>query len=206
MLFTDVTEMARAAGSVDDTPPLPTHDLKLVWSFLKNGFVGSRFRLHFPHVPEAKDDILPATLLAPPLGQTQQQDIESVTRATLAFLATPKPEPLSPTPFEHSVSFASVSTPRPATPPSAPASPDSITSPVNMRTDAPIVRDQALEPWSWANALVGATRTLMQHWRPRVPQPPPVDAPTPDVRGTLLDTREIGGASWVVALEPAHRE
>ncbi|WWC91790.1 uncharacterized protein L201_006737 [Kwoniella dendrophila CBS 6074] len=45
-------EIARAASqdpSSDDLPT-PTHDLKLVWSFMINGFVHSTFHNHFPYL------------------------------------------------------------------------------------------------------------------------------------------------------------
>ncbi|WRT70155.1 uncharacterized protein IL334_007149 [Kwoniella shivajii] len=45
-------EIARAASHdpTSDDLPSPTHDLKLVWSFMINGFVHSSFHKHFPYL------------------------------------------------------------------------------------------------------------------------------------------------------------
>ncbi|WVR07625.1 hypothetical protein IAU60_004667 [Kwoniella sp. DSM 27419] len=44
-----------------DELPVVTHDVKLVWSFMKNGFVHSSFHWHFPHLLEQPTrDSLPA--------------------------------------------------------------------------------------------------------------------------------------------------
>ncbi|OCF41363.1 hypothetical protein I317_04844 [Kwoniella heveanensis CBS 569] len=43
-----------------DDLPMPTHDLKLVWSFMQNGFVESSFHRHFPNLPKRPpSDCLP---------------------------------------------------------------------------------------------------------------------------------------------------
>ncbi|WWC94956.1 hypothetical protein V866_001808 [Kwoniella sp. B9012] len=70
-------EIARAVSqdpSSDDLP-LPTHDLKLVWSFMLNGFVRSSFHDHFPYlIVRPPKDTLPSDHATYPRISTRSLD------------------------------------------------------------------------------------------------------------------------------------
>lgn len=198
--------MARAAGTADDTPALPTHDLKLVWSFMKNGFVGSRFRQHFPHVPEAKEDVLPSS--APAREAPAPVDLDAVMRATMAQLtsASAADTTPSPLPVEHGHGSFSTFTGTPprgngaAGTPEPFESPDTMASPT-MHAEAPIVREQELEPWSWANGLVAQCREIITTVQPRDPVAEVLSEPEKDTMpGTLQTSRVVGDEEWVVSM------
>jgi len=197
----DPAEMARAAGSADDAPPLPSHDLKLTWSFMKNGFVDSRFRQHFPHVPEAKTDVLPSSIPAPVTPAAT--DLDAVLRKTMVHLtSSTAATDLIPSPPAFDTSFPASETPTRGRTPEPMSSPDTMASPSrSARTEAPIVRVQELEPWSWANALVAQCRDIISTVRPR--NPAPAAASQDDkasIPGAIVSTRVLGEEEWVVSM------
>ncbi|WVW86265.1 hypothetical protein I302_108307 [Kwoniella bestiolae CBS 10118] len=58
-----------------DDLPTPTHDLKLVWSFMLNGFVHSSFHQHFPYlIVRPPKDVLPDTYMTYPRKPTRALD------------------------------------------------------------------------------------------------------------------------------------
>lgn len=71
------------------------HDLKLVWSFMRNGFVASPFQRYFPDLPILPpDDVLPSTLHPYPIRPVR--DIEIVLEETLTKLSYPSRPALLP--------------------------------------------------------------------------------------------------------------
>nr|XP_018260797.1 uncharacterized protein I303_06513 [Kwoniella dejecticola CBS 10117]OBR82955.1 hypothetical protein I303_06513 [Kwoniella dejecticola CBS 10117] len=76
--------------SSDDLPN-PTHDLKLVWSFMINGFVHSSFHSHFPYLPvRPPKDFLADDYLRYPRRFTK--GLEDVVKETQAELGIGKKE------------------------------------------------------------------------------------------------------------------
>jgi hypothetical protein len=77
-----------------------------------------------------------------------------------------------------------------------------------MHTDPPIVRQQELEPWSWANGLVSQCREIITSVQPRDPMVDGGAAPEKaSMPGVLVGARVIGDEEWVVSMvERDHRK
>lgn len=190
--------------SVDDHLPIAVFDLKLVWSFIKNGFVDSKFRQAFPNVPEAKDDILPSSAIVerPPA----KTNLDSVMRATLSRLtAPPRPELLASPPILADQSYSSHGSPLRGGIEHSPepmSSPDTMGSPGASHSEPPIERVPALEPWSWVNALVAICKDIITTAHPRAPvaSTERTDGVASAVSESFLSERVIDGKHWTVSM------
>lgn len=191
--------MNRAISS-DDQATLPTHDLKLVWSFMVNGFVTSRFKLHFPNVFGATNDLLLEGI--PAVSPPPATNLDAVLTATLASLSS-RPDDVGASPAMPEPSF-SASFASPVHPVRSPEEPPS--SPSTVAHSAPGVsetpRDPAVEPWAWANTLLSACNGLVSAARLRDPAPPKSAAIIADSLPTssFQDERVIDGARWILQL------
>lgn len=198
MSLTDA-EMARANTTGDESAPIPTHDLKLAWSFMKNGFMGSKFRFNFPNDPDAKTDVLPENV--PSQRDEVPVNLDSMMRSTLARLTSSSSAlELIPSPTVPDQSFASShGTPPRERTPEIMSSPDTVGSPVR-RAEEPTTRRQELEPWSWANALIAQCNDIIDTVRPRHPETSDEwNAVSKLVDGTLLSERVIDGQRWILS-------
>lgn len=177
-------------------------DLKLVWSFMKNGFVCSKLRQNLPNVPEAKDDVLPASV--PAKRVSPDTNLDSVMRATLTRLtAPPAPELLASPPVFADQSYSPHASPLRAGSVEPMSSPDTMGSPDNgFRPEPPVERVPQLEPWSWANSLSAICQNVILSAHPRDPAPPT----RPDdfvavIPGSFLSERSINGDRWIVSMQ-----
>ncbi|WOO81875.1 uncharacterized protein LOC62_04G005390 [Vanrija pseudolonga] len=197
-------EISRSAAITDDSVPIVTHDIKLVWSFMKNGFVNSQFRQNFP--VGSANDLLPEGLPRPTTPTVL--NLDSTIRNTLSRLTgSPRlPESVASPPQAPDYSWSSSrASPRPDEPSFAPSSPDT----VGDNEKEPIAPEEPprvleREPFPWANSLVAACSAIIASSRPRKPAP----EPTPDplltaLPNTPLAERSIGFLRWLVATGPS---
>lgn len=194
------TEISRSAAITDDSVPIVTHDIKLVWSFMKNGFVNSQFRQNFPF--GSANDVLPDGVPRP--ATPTALNLDSTIRNTLSRLTgSPRlPESVAspPQPPDYSWSSSRAS-PRPDEPSFAPSSPDT----VGDNEKEPAVAEEPprvleREPFPWANSLVAACSAIISSSRPRLRGPEA--APDPlltALPNTPLAERSIEGVRWLVA-------
>lgn len=195
--------MSRITASADDALPVPTHDVKLVWSFMKNSFMHPRLAVNFPRDPDAANDVLPPNV--PPKAPPVSSALDAVLRQTLSRLgATPAPEGLaSPPPFgDHSLDSISAS-PLPVSPGPVPSSPDTAGGGAEMREERPIERHPEVEPLTWANTLLSVCSDIVNSVTPKYPQQSKTDdtllaAIPPE---TFLSERTIEGVRWLVFMQ-----
>lgn len=196
------TEMARAVS--DDNGPVATYDLKLVWSFMKNGFVSSRLKMHFPDDPSAKDDVLSADAFKEPIPQAR--DLKTVMATTLGkLLAQPgAPEPIASPPqqLDYSFSPSRVSPVRVKSPQVA-SSPDTVGDASMAREEPSADRHPELEPWAWANTLVAGCNDVARSARPRQVAPRKEHKLHLVGTSTVLSKRTIESAEWTIVEEPS---
>lgn len=194
--------MTRITASADDTLPAPTHDVKLVWSFMRNGFVQPRLAPSFPRDPDAADDVLPPEI--PPRAPRAPAAIDAVLRQTLTRLgAAPAPAGLSsPPPFGDRSLDSAGATPLPVSPGPVPSSPDTAGERA-PEEDSPPERHPEIEPLTWANTLLALCADIVSSAGPRRPR----EESTGDALlaalspGTLLSERTIDGARWLVLMQ-----
>ena len=197
------TEMTRITASADDALPIPTHDVKLVWSFMKNGFLHPRFAVNFPRDPDAAEDVLPSSI--PPKAPAMSSALDAVLRQTLSRLgATPAPEGLSsPPPFGDQSLDSAAASPLPVSPGLVPSSPDTAGGDAELTEDKPIERYPEVEPLTWANTLLVLCSDIVTAVKPRHPQE---DAANDELlralpQETLLSERTIDGVRWLVFMQ-----
>ena len=91
----DHVEIARATASdqSNDNLPAATHDVKLVWAFMKQGFTDPPLLKHFPSNPDPA--LLPTEAWA--LVSPSPRDLDKVLQDTFAKLSQPA-QPQTPTP------------------------------------------------------------------------------------------------------------
>lgn len=165
--------------------PLATYDLKLVWSYMTNGFVSSAFQTHFPDLPlRPPKDELPSDAL--PARTTHRADLTSELRESFGRLSRKKANggtaaATSPANADADSSLTSAfdkSLPSPLPDESSirPESPDhdedvgesdddASQSGTAGRKDteaAEVKRVMQREPWVWANTLVKACEGLVR--------------------------------------------
>lgn len=169
--------------------PLATHDLKLVWSYMTNGFVSSVFQTYFPDLPlRPPKDELPSDALA--ARKPHGADLTSVLRESLGRLSRRKTNAgtagtavaTSPANADADSSLTSAfdkSLPSPLPDESIsirPESPDHDEEDVESDDDASqsgtagrkdaesteVRRRLEREPWVWANTLVKACEGLVR--------------------------------------------
>lgn len=197
--------MKRLVSNEDDVAP-PTYDLKLVWSFMVNGFVNSRFKLHFPNVMGAADEHLPAGFPHP--APPPATDLNAIMASTLASLTAPprrgSEQIASPTPGVPDKSYNSshASPLPPMSPEHPPSSPDTVgdnTAPPAI-IEAP--RQRELEPWAWANSLLATCNTIVATARLRSPASERGGDPLLGVlpAGSFLEERVIEGSRWILQM------
>lgn len=168
------TEIGRAVAQdvSSDTILISLCDTKLVWHYLKNGFVNSPFLIHLPQQFRTRptEDRLPATY--EPFPSPTVRKLDDVMTETLRYLegnATQGREELSPTLNEVSIdSSMMMSSPRAASP-IAPSSPEIPSSPDTVDQKSAVVEDVAepprileLEPWVWVNTLIAGLQDLVR--------------------------------------------
>lgn len=197
------SEMTRITASADDAMPVPTHDVKLVWSFMKNGFLHPRLAVSFPRDPDAADDVLPTSV--PPRTPPMSSALDAVLRQTLSRLgATPAPEGLSsPPPFGDQSLESAGATPLPVSPGPVPSSPDTAGGDTELPSEQAVERHPEVEPLTWANTLLALCTDIVTSARPRHPQEPSgsdmlLAAIPPE---TLLSERTIDSERWVVFMQ-----
>ncbi|KAK4687139.1 hypothetical protein P7C73_g2981, partial [Tremellales sp. Uapishka_1] len=147
--------------------PLAVHDLKLVWSFMINGFISSPFTPHFPNLSTKppRDTLPPGMELYPARTIRSLDDVLEETYHLLSGETGPK-EPATPLPEQSSMSLEQ----------SSPIGDDSLEQVQEDQSDAssdrsfvakkkeekPSEREFAKEPWIWANSLVDECMTLVR--------------------------------------------
>lgn len=146
-----------------DTLPSATHDLKLTWSFLQNGFISSPFLRHFPNIlKRPPDEVLPADLQPNP--HRHGRPLEEVLRETMSRLLQAREAVASPVPVvEESLSSQAMSESidvEPTEIASVPSSPDTVDRPLPVE-EQPVKRRLEKEPWVWANTLVRELERLV---------------------------------------------
>ncbi|WVQ74239.1 hypothetical protein IAR50_003835 [Cryptococcus sp. DSM 104548] len=79
-----------------DEPPYATHDLKLVWSFLQNGFTHSPLRAHFPDLLERPPkDLLDEVFIQELERKKGRRSLGEVMDETMRVLTRPRGQPTS---------------------------------------------------------------------------------------------------------------
>ncbi|CAK9782409.1 hypothetical protein CC85DRAFT_314014 [Cutaneotrichosporon oleaginosum] len=195
-------EMARAVAS--EEAGAPSYDVKLVWSYMVNGFVNSHFKQHFPHVIGASDAVLTEVPLP---RQPKRPPLCAVMSSTLARLRQPPKN--SSLPQTSDISLASLpdrstSTGLEIESDESDVEPDDSFDTVgeNDQADASLPagttkREPTLEPWAWANTLLASICAVGASARVRDPShvAPAVEFPLP-----VIDERRIGDEDWALAL------
>lgn len=196
------------AISNDDQIALPTHDLKLVWSFLVNGFVNSRFKQHFPNVFGAVDAVLPGSTSTP--TPAAPSSLNAVLASTIAGL-TVRDNVGSPVVHEPSFNSTFASPSRNGNGDHAHSPPEEPSSPSTVGDGQPAAegetpREPEVEPWAWANTLLATVNEMVSAAKVRQPAPPS----SRDVLGEALaagsfqDERQINGERWILQLASAN--
>ncbi|KAL1412364.1 hypothetical protein Q8F55_000108 [Vanrija albida] len=211
-LTTLTTEISRSAAITDDSVPIVTHDIKLVWSFMKNGFVNSQFRQNFPF--GSANDVLPEGVAVRETPAVL--NLDSTIRNTLTRLSGSSrlPESVASPPAAPDYSWnSSRASPRAdegamgEEPSFAPSSPDTVGDNDEKREPAvpeepPRVLER--EPFPWANSLAAACSTIICSSHPRTKAP---DAASDHLVAALpcppIAERSVGSARWLVALGPS---
>lgn len=195
--------MTRITASADDALPIPTHDVKLVWSFMKNGFLHPRLAVNFPRDPDAADDVLPANV--PPRAPPMSSALDAVLRQTLSRLgATPAPVGLSsPPPFGDQSLDSAAASPLPVSPGPVPSSPDTAGGDAELTEEKPVERYPEVEPLTWANSLLALCSDIVTSAAPRDPKEPTADdslltAIPPE---SLISERTIDDVRWLVFMQ-----
>ncbi len=154
------------------------YDLKLVWSFMQNGFVASPFQRYFPRLPHAShDDLLPEAV--DPYSAQSVRNLEDVLDETMSKLSAQSGEqhpPLSQkteddaSPNQEEVSIDSSifalpsttdETPTKAFSPDGPSSPDTVEM---KRPDNEVIeRHIQEEPLVWAKSLLVHCEGIVKH-------------------------------------------
>lgn len=188
-------EMARSVS--DEGGPVAAYDLKLVWSFMKNGFVSSRFKTHFPDDPTAKDDVLPSTAISKPASQPQDLDKVMASTMTMLLARPGASESIgSPTTLrDYSFSPTRVS-PVTTRSPQVASSPDTVGGASVAREEETVERHPDREPWAWVNTLIAACNDIVGSMRPREEVVPTLSTGPEHAR------REIDGAEWALVQSP----
>lgn len=198
-----IPEMTRITASADDALPTPTHDVKLVWSFMKNGFLHPRLAVNFPRDPDAVDDVLPANV--PPKAPPVSSALDAVLRQTLSRLgATPAPEGLSsPPPFGNQSLDSVAASPLPVSPGLVPSSPDTAGGDAELTEEKSVERYPEVEPLTWANTLLALCTDIVTSTAPRHPQESGAnDALLAAIPAeTLLSERTIDDVRWLVFMQ-----
>jgi hypothetical protein len=183
-----VVEIARIGHDASaETMPLATYDLKLVWSYMTNGFVSSVFQTYFPDLPlrppkdELPSDALPARIshgvdltseLRESLGRLSRRKTNAGTTAAATSPANADADSSLTSAFDKSLPSPlpdeSISI-RPESPDHdedvGESDDDASQSGTAGRKDAEpaeVKRVMESEPWVWANTLVKACEGLVR--------------------------------------------
>ncbi|ORX40520.1 hypothetical protein BD324DRAFT_647447 [Kockovaella imperatae] len=157
-------EIARGVSQdqSSDAQPSITYDLKLVWSFLKAGFIDSPLQQHFHSLDKDDYVTIPSRPKAKPLP------LDTVLRRTVhrlngAHVSTPVRE-LSPVNAHLSLDSSAISHDDDDED-DADSSPD---SPDTVAVEHPVedYRNVMLEPWAWANTLLKQCRSMVSYPEP----------------------------------------
>jgi hypothetical protein len=188
-------------------------DIKLVWYYMKHGFVNSPLLVHVPQQFRLKptDDLLPEEFDANP--RPAKRSMSEVLAETIRSLTgRPRPQETEPEPSRQQdheqevsidssvdMSFIDASGMR-ASSPEIPSSPDTVSGTPAVKEEVEIPRVIELEPWVWANTLVTRLKELVK------PRNIGQDSPTgwPVVEHTLVDTRVVDGQNLTAFMYPTH--
>lgn len=226
-LLTENIEIARSVGQDTSTDTFHPSlcDTKLVWSFIKTGFVHSPLLVHLPQQFRTRppDDLLPTGF--DPNPRSPEPQLQQVMRSFLDLWKasehekkeerhkTPPPGNRQEESLLSSGSHMSASerpwakgddiSPRAAREQSVsisiPSSPDTVAEkPVVEYEPEPRVLDQ--EPWVWANTLIANLQDLVKS------KDVGADAPTgwPAIEGVLMDSYTAGsGLHFTAVIDPA---
>ena len=211
-----IPEIGRtAAQDISTDAFLPSlSDTKLVWYFLKNGFVKSPLLVHVPQQFRQRppDDTLPEGFEANP--KPVSRNMSEVLAETIRLLTgrskreTAQETPPAPHPHEASIdSSVDMSTIEDSgvipSSPEIPSSPDTVSHKPYIKEepeDPEEPRVLELEPWVWANTLIASLKALVKSkdmgsesitsWK--------------SIEGALVDTRIVDGREMTAAILPGH--
>ena len=192
--------------------PNAAHDIKLVWAFLKSGFVASPLTEHFPNlfVNPPKDLLDPSIFTPAPAPLRPLDDVLRDTTDRLNGTEGPKhspgPDAVSPS-IRADESAESAGWYKPETPEDTsnvmqeiPSSPDT----VDHDHETPKVaegqadRHMELEPWVWANTLVKSCAEMIRDGSVSPSQDQLWDVAALDSGGeTLFVHRKVDETVWV---------
>lgn len=188
-------------------------DTKLVWYFLKNGFVRSPLLVHFPQQFRQRppDDILPENFDANPrpkrrsMSEVLAETIRSLTGRSKRATETETVQETPPVQHEESndssvdMTVLDESGVVPSSP-DIPSSPDTVSQKPSIKEELEPPRVLELEPWVWANTLIASLKTLVkskdigreesQGWKLS--------------EGALVDTRMVDGREITAAILPGN--
>lgn len=175
------------------------YDLKLVWSFMKNGFVSSSFATHFPKDPSAKDDLLPSSALEEPT--IPPPDLDKVMTETMSkLLAQPgTAESIASPPPLPDYSFSPTrASPVTARSPQIASSPDTVGDASMAKPEETTQRYPEREAWAWANTLIAACNDSIGSVKPRLPVSATQDNDDRIPWDSVMDTRVINDLAWII--------
>ncbi|TYJ53254.1 hypothetical protein B9479_006122 [Cryptococcus floricola] len=203
-----------------EEPPYATHDLKLVWSFLQNGFTQSPLRAHFPDLLERPPkDLLDEAFVQGLARKKGRRGLNEVMDETMRVLTRPRGQPASRQDSHADSSIAQSMSISMAIddPPSLDISQDqdiSFASSSSHSTIADhtkqqedpyaiqeVVRTMEKEVWVWSNSVVQECRALVTA---------AVGAASGEVKDRgmsrwegLKDQRAVAQGNWLALVPPS---
>jgi len=207
-----MTEIGRtAAQDISTDAFLPSlSDTKLVWYFLKNGFVKSPLLVHLPQQFRQRppDDTLPGGYDAnpKPVSRNMSEVLAETIRLLTGRSKRETVQETPPVPVEESIdSSVDMSTIEDSgvipSSPEIPSSPDTVSHKPYIKEepeDPEEPRVLELEPWVWANTLITSLKALVKSrdvgaesltgWR--------------SIEGALVDTRIVDGREMTATILP----
>jgi hypothetical protein len=213
--LTNLAEIGRtAAQDISTDTFLPNLcDTKLVWYFLKNGFVKSPLLVHLPQQFRQRppDDLLPEGF--DPNPRPMQKSMTEVLGETIRSLTgrskreqedihetqTPDIRPEESVDSSVAMSTLDESGVIPSSP-EIPSSPDTVSQKPSIKEEVEVPRVLELEPWVWANTLIASLETLVRS--KDVGQE--ISTGWKSVMGALVDTRTVDGKEMTAVILPGN--
>lgn len=212
----DISEISRTSTTdpSHDNLPSPNHDVKLVWAFMRSGFIDPPLQAFFPTgqspVALPKEGYQRAPPKRHDLRTTLQSSLARLTGSTGPASPSARPELMSPLiRMDDSMDSSTMQEDEENMPPPRSRSSSASTDKTVELPSEPIeeVRQVELEPLNWAHELTTLCQRLFAGRKEKSASPPGLGVSNlhaePD---SLLVKRVVDGCAWIAYRNAPHHD